>query len=61
MFDQWYVAKGKLKLGPFSFDHLKELARTGELLPIDMVLQVGVPKWRSAREVEGWAGKSPRT
>src|SRR6266542_5489810 len=53
MGDQWYVAWGKKKLGPFSLEELKERARTGRVLPIDMVFQEGTPKWRPASEVEG--------
>src|SRR5262245_33715548 len=53
MGDHWYVARGKQKLGPFSFEELKERARTGGVLPVEMVLQEGTDRWRSAGEVEG--------
>src|SRR5262249_50124395 len=50
---KWFIARGKEKVGPHSSAELKELARTGGLLPIDMVLQEGTQKWRRASEVEG--------
>jgi hypothetical protein len=53
MAGQWYIARVKQKLGPFSFEELQELASTLGLLPTEMVLQDGAPKWRSASEVEG--------
>ncbi len=53
MIAQWYVARGKQKLGPYSFRELKNLARTGGVLPIDMVIEDGTQKWRPAGEVEG--------
>jgi hypothetical protein len=57
MVDQWFVARGKHKVGPHSFAELKELARTGGVLPTDMVFQEGGQKWRTAGAVEGlfWA------
>jgi uncharacterized protein (TIGR03067 family) len=56
MADSWHVAKGKTKLGPFSLEQLQELARTGELLPSDMVLPAGSGKWTSASGVNGVFG-----
>src|SRR6266568_1727060 len=53
MADQWYVALGNKKIGPFSFEELKERARAGTLLPIDMLWQEGTQRWRSASEVDG--------
>jgi hypothetical protein len=53
MADQWFIARGKEKVGPHTSAELKELARTGGLLPIDMVFQEGTQKWRLASEVEG--------
>jgi hypothetical protein len=53
MVDQWWIARGKQKAGPHSSAELRELARTGGLLPIDMVLLEGTQQWRRASEVEG--------
>src|SRR5262245_44434755 len=50
---QWFVARGKQKEGPFAFAQLVEMARTGGLVPADMVLESGAPRWRAAGEVEG--------
>jgi hypothetical protein len=47
----WFCAKGKQKLGPFSWTELQERARSGELQQSDMVLQKGAPKWVSADSV----------
>jgi hypothetical protein len=51
--EQWFVARGKQKAGPYSSAELKEMARTGGLLPIDMVLEEGTQQWRRASEIEG--------
>jgi uncharacterized protein (TIGR03067 family) len=56
MAETWHVAKGKTKLGPFSREQLQQLARSGELLPSDMVLPAGSGKWESASAVDGVFG-----
>jgi hypothetical protein len=53
MSEQWYVARGRQKFGPYSFAELKELARTGGVLPVEMVLKEGTTKWQPASAVEG--------
>jgi uncharacterized protein (TIGR03067 family) len=53
MAESWHVAKAKTKLGPFSREQLKKLARAGRLLPSDMVLSAGSAKWVSANTVDG--------
>jgi hypothetical protein len=56
----WFVARGKQKEGPFAFAQLVEMARTGGLVPADMVLESGAPRWRAAGEVQGlfWVEES---
>ena len=39
----WYIARDKKKQGPFSVAQMQEMARTGQLLPIDMVLSERSP------------------
>jgi uncharacterized protein (TIGR03067 family) len=56
MAESWHVAKAKTKLGPFSREQLKQLARSGQLLPSDMVLPAGTGKWVSASTVDGVFG-----
>jgi hypothetical protein len=48
---QWHYAKDKQKFGPVSIDRLKELARSGELGPADMVWKEEIAGWILARQV----------
>ncbi|HEY7329479.1 MAG TPA: DUF4339 domain-containing protein [Gemmataceae bacterium] len=49
---EWYYAKNKQKVGPVTFEQLKELAGSGELSPADMVWKQGMAKWTQAGQVE---------
>jgi predicted Zn finger-like uncharacterized protein len=49
----WFVARDKVKLGPYSSAQLKELAKTGQLWPEDMVLKEGERKWVAASAIKG--------
>src|SRR5947207_10578062 len=53
MAESWHLAKGKTKLGAYSREQLKQLARSGQLRPDDNVLPAGSGKWVSASAVEG--------
>jgi predicted Zn finger-like uncharacterized protein len=57
----WYVARDKVKLGPFSSAQLKELAKTGQLWPEDMVLKEGERKWVAASAIKGLFTMAPKT
>lgn len=50
---EWYYAKGNDKHGPVSSKQLKQLARTGELLPNDLVWKEGAPDWKPAKLLNG--------
>ncbi len=50
---QWFVAKGKNKIGPLSAAQLKQMAARGELAPSDMVLKQGQGKWSPASAING--------
>jgi hypothetical protein len=50
---QYYVARDKVKKGPFSLAQLSSAARDGTLRPADMVLPDGTQKWRAANEISG--------
>ena len=50
---EWYYAKGNDKHGPVSSKQLKQLARTGELLPTDLVWKEGAPDWKPAKLLNG--------
>jgi len=39
MSNEWYFAKGEVKLGPFTWEQLRQLAAAGQILPSDMVWQ----------------------
>ncbi len=51
--DQWYVARGKVKEGPYSRAQLQALAGKGELRAADMLLQPGTQRWIAAGQVLG--------
>jgi internalin A len=47
----WYYAKGKQKIGPVPFAELQKLAASGQIRPLDMLLQCGSQKWMRADSV----------
>src|SRR5207244_11899961 len=49
----WYYARGKQRVGPVPFSPLQQLANSGQLQPVDMILQEGTPKWVPAGSVAG--------
>ena len=49
----WYFARHKQKLGPFSWNQLRQLAAIGVLQRDEHVLEEGTPRWREAGTVEG--------
>jgi cytochrome c-type biogenesis protein CcmH/NrfG len=53
MSNNWYFAKNGKKVGPFSFDQLRQLMAAGTLTPIDEVLNEGGSQWVTARIVPG--------
>lgn len=54
MSQDWYYTKDKqTKVGPLSAARLKELARSGQLTPTDLVRRDGMPKWLPAGKVQG--------
>ncbi|HEX5245111.1 MAG TPA: DUF4339 domain-containing protein [Tepidisphaeraceae bacterium] len=52
----WYYAKGQTRLGPINGQQLKELAGSGQLQPVDLVWQAGMPQWAPAGNVPGLFG-----
>lgn len=54
MSQQWFYTKdGKTKRGPISSDELRALARSGLLVPMDMVLKQGSSQWTAASTIKG--------
>ena len=52
MGQEWYYSRdGKDRFGPFSQQHLEELARSGQLLRSDMVCKAGASFWIRADQV----------
>jgi hypothetical protein len=49
----WYFARHKQKLGPFSWEQLRQLAAFDLLGRGEYVWQEGTPRWRPAGSVEG--------
>lgn len=56
---EWFYAKNKQKVGPVTEEQVKELLRTGELSPGDMVWKQGMAKWQPAGGVDGLLPTSP--
>lgn len=52
MTPQWYIARQKQKHGPYPFEQLREWARSGVLLPTEMVLGDS-GRWQEAGSVAG--------
>ncbi|MBL8794962.1 MAG: DUF4339 domain-containing protein [Planctomycetia bacterium] len=50
---QWLYAKNRQKVGPISLQALRGLFGSGQLVPGDMVLQMGTQKWGPASAVPG--------
>ncbi|HLJ11404.1 MAG TPA: DUF4339 domain-containing protein, partial [Planctomycetaceae bacterium] len=51
--DQWHIARGKVKKGPYSFSQLQKAAAKGSIHATDQVLQPGAQEWVAARQVSG--------
>jgi S1-C subfamily serine protease len=50
---EWYYALNKQKVGPLSFEQMRQLAARGQLRTEDMVWRQGTQKWLSAGNVDG--------
>ena len=50
---EWFYARDKQKLGPYSWGELRHRATTGELQAEDMVWQRGTQRWLTASTVPG--------
>jgi serine/threonine protein kinase len=50
---QWYYAQGRQKVGPVTWARLQEMAKTGRLLPQDMLLPDGARRWLEAGTLPG--------
>ena len=54
----WYFAKDEQKVGPFTFDQLKQLAKSGALASKTMVWNEGATIWVPAEVVPGLVARS---
>src|SRR5262245_34326713 len=50
---EWFIARHKQKVGPFSLTQLQQQAAGGQLRPKDMVLAKNSGKWMHAEDVPG--------
>src|SRR5580765_3913889 len=57
--DQWYIARGKVKKGPYSFSQLQKEAAEGSIHATDKVLQPGAQEWVAPGQVSGLFPDSP--
>jgi hypothetical protein len=53
MSQQWYVARDKKKVGPYSMEQLRAFVGQGQLALSDMILKDGEAKWVAASTVGG--------
>lgn|GEM_PF-1154024 len=53
MATQWHYTKAGEQHGPVTAAELKELAKSGELSPEDLVWKEGMSEWKPARSVNG--------
>jgi hypothetical protein len=49
---QWFFTSNRQQMGPVSLIELKELARSGVLLPHDLVWQEGMAEWAQASTIK---------
>ncbi|HKQ78998.1 MAG TPA: DUF4339 domain-containing protein [Blastocatellia bacterium] len=49
----WYYIKQGSRIGPVSFDQIKQLSASGGLLPDDWIWRPGLEQWAPAREIPG--------
>jgi serine/threonine protein kinase/WD40 repeat protein len=47
----WFLAQGKEKRGPFTWEQLQAMAASGDLLPDDLVLPQDSPGWLPAKAI----------
>lgn len=53
MIQQWYYRKGEREQGPMSFEGLKDLVQSGQIVAADSVRPEDVEEWQKVSEVEG--------
>jgi hypothetical protein len=53
MADEWFIKRDDQKTGPFTSGQLRQMATTGQLLPIDLITKGGVDNWVPASNVKG--------
>ena len=51
MIEQWFLAKNKERLGPYSLPQLKRMVANNQIKKSDMLLKVGEKKWQTAENV----------
>jgi hypothetical protein len=65
MATEWHYSKGGQQHSPVSAADLKALAKSGELLPTDMIWKEGMAEWKPAGSLKGLfpdsSGKTTRT
>jgi putative ABC transport system ATP-binding protein len=47
----WYYAQNKKRMGPFELERLRDMLKSGQLKPSDMIWQEGTQKWVPASSV----------
>lgn len=56
----WYVKRNEQRYGPYSSTQLVEMAKKGQVLPIDWVVQGEGGKWMPASQVKGLFAALPQ-
>ena len=53
MSDQWFLARNGQQFGPYTLQHLQQMARSRQLLPADQLWKQGLPGWVRGDAVPG--------
>ncbi len=56
----WYVKRNDQKYGPYTSTQLVEMAKKGQVLPVDWVAQGDGEKWMPASQVKGLFAATPQ-
>ena len=56
---EWYYSKDGQQHGPVSASVLKNLAKTGNLLPTDLIWKEGMAEWKPASNIKGLFSAMP--
>ena len=59
MANEWHYSKDGQQHGPVSASDLKNLAKSGDLMPTDLIWKEGMAEWKPASNVKGLFSATP--